>query len=166
MKRHINKRESPPCPTEEEKVCEYFREMWDPPKQVFFKAEQDSPFHLNKKLPDKDVPEDMMEYILSEDNIRAVIRSRDDLNACGNDGISYRIMKAAKPEAVKFMKRIIKATIQYGRVFECSSVRVFECSTHGKQLGQFSFTRRENEPIRRTGGQSQSSTAHIEYTRA
>jgi hypothetical protein len=54
----------------------------------------------------------MMEYMLSTENIQAVIRSRDELSACGNDDISYRIMKAAGPEGVKFMKRAIKPTIR------------------------------------------------------
>jgi hypothetical protein len=88
------------------------------PNQAFSVAGQDSPFHLYKKLSDEGIPEDMMEYTLSDDNIRAVIRSRDDRNACGNDRISYRIMKAAGPEAVKFMKRIIKAKIRYCQIFD------------------------------------------------
>jgi hypothetical protein len=41
-----------------------------PPKQAFFKAERGSPFRLNKKLPDEDVPEEIMEYMLSADTIR------------------------------------------------------------------------------------------------
>jgi hypothetical protein len=60
----------------------------------------------------------MMKYILSADNIRAVIRLRDDLSACGNDGISYRIMKPAGSKAIKFMKLIIKATIRCDQVFD------------------------------------------------
>jgi hypothetical protein len=60
----------------------------------------------------------MMEYMLSTENSSVIIRSRDELNACGNDGISYKIIKAAGPEAVKFMKRIIKATIRCDRVFD------------------------------------------------
>jgi hypothetical protein len=118
MKRHSNKRESRSCPIEEEKIYEYFRDTCGPSKQAFFEAGQDSPFYLHKKLPDENVREDMMEHMLSDDNIRAVIRSRDDLSVCGNDGINYRIMKTAVPEAVKFMKRIIKATIRCGRVFD------------------------------------------------
>jgi hypothetical protein len=118
MKRYVNKRESPPCPIEENEICDYFRETWGPPKEEFFEADEQSQFHIFKKLPDDNVPEEMMEYMLSDDNIRAVIRSRDDLSACGNDGISYRIMKAAGQEAVKFMRRIIKATIRCGRVFD------------------------------------------------
>jgi hypothetical protein len=55
-----------------------------------------------------------MEYMLSTANIQAVIRSRDELSACGNDDISYKIMKAPGPETVKFMKWIIKATIRCG----------------------------------------------------
>jgi hypothetical protein len=97
----------------------------------------------------------MIEDMLSNANIQAVIRSRDDLSACGNDGTTYRTMKAAGPEAIKFMKPVCKATI-----------RVIECSTHGRKLRQFPAPRRENEPIRRTGRQSQSATACVEYTRA
>jgi hypothetical protein len=93
-------------------------------KQAFFEAEQDSPFHLHKKLPNEDVREDMIEYMLSDDKIRAVIRSRGDLSACGNDGISDRILKAAGPKAAKFMKRILKATIRCGRMFDsCKAAR-------------------------------------------
>jgi hypothetical protein len=62
-------------------------------------------------LPDEDIPEAMKDCMPSEDNIRDVIRSRDELSACGNDRISYRIMKAEGPEAMKFMRYIIKATI-------------------------------------------------------
>jgi hypothetical protein len=71
----------------------------------------------------------MIEDMLSEDNIWAVIRWRDNLSACGNNSINYRIVKAAGPEAIKFMKRIIKTTIRCDRMFECSSARVFECSS-------------------------------------
>jgi hypothetical protein len=65
------------------------------PTQAFVEAEQGSPFHPDKKLTDEDAPEEMMECMLSLDSIQAAIRSRDDLSACGNDRISYTIMKAA-----------------------------------------------------------------------
>jgi hypothetical protein len=115
---YVHKRESPPCPIEGETIYQHFQEMWGLPEQAFYEAEPDSQFHLNRKLPDEDIPEDVMKYMLSGDNIRVVLRSRDDLSACGNDGISYKIMKAAGPEAVKFMKHIIKAMIRCGRVFD------------------------------------------------
>jgi hypothetical protein len=143
MKRYINKRESPPCPIEEEKICEYYREVWGPPKQAFFEVEQDSPFHLHKKLPDEDVSEDMIESMLSDDNIRVFIRPRNDRSACGNDGISYKIMNGAGPEAVKCMKRIIKATIRCGRVFDS-----------WKAARTVLIYNKGNEPTRRTGGES------------
>jgi KaiC/GvpD/RAD55 family RecA-like ATPase len=60
----------------------------------------------------------MMNYMLSSDNIQAVIRSRDDLRVCGNDGINYMIIKAAGQARVKFMRHIIKATIRYRRVID------------------------------------------------
>jgi hypothetical protein len=87
-----------------------------PTKQAFYEADENSPFYLRRKLPEEDVPEAIMDYMLSEDNIRDVIRSRDDLSACGNDGINYQIMKAAGQEGVKFMRAIIKATIKCRRV--------------------------------------------------
>jgi hypothetical protein len=118
MRRFINKKESPPCQIEEEKICQHFRKTWSPPDKVFFEAEVGTLFDLEEKLPNQDVPEEMTNFMLSRDDIKAVLRSRDDISACGNDDINYRIIKAAGPEAIKFMRRIIRATIRCGRVFE------------------------------------------------
>jgi hypothetical protein len=63
-------------------------------------------------LPDEDVSEALKDYFLSEDSIRDVIRSRDELSASDKEGIRYRIMKAGGPETVKFMRYIMKATIR------------------------------------------------------
>jgi hypothetical protein len=134
MKRYVNKRESPPFPIEEEEICAHYRWTWGLPKQKFFEAEQDCPFHLNKKLPDEDVPETMIEYMLSTENILVIITSRDELSACGNDGISSRIMKAAGPEAVKLMKRIVKAIFRCGRVFDSrKEARIILISNKGQR---------------------------------
>jgi hypothetical protein len=116
MKKYINKQESPSCPIDQNVICEYFQETWGPPQQIFFEAEENTDFFLHRKLPDDKIPEEMMEYMLSDDNIRDVIRSRDDLGARGNDGISYQIVKAAGLQGVDFMKHIIKAIIQSRRV--------------------------------------------------
>jgi hypothetical protein len=97
------------------------------------------PFDVGKKPPDEDVFEQIMEYMLLANNIRAIIRSRDDLRACGNDSISDRIMKGAEPKAVKFMKRIIKATIRCGRVFDSR-----------KAAQTIPIYKKGNEPIPRT----------------
>jgi hypothetical protein len=118
MKSQINKRESPSCRIEEEEICEYFRATWGTPKQAFFEAEQDSLFHLYKKPSDEDSPEEMMEYMLSADNVQTDIRSRDCVSTCRSHSVIERIIKTAGPEPIKFMKRIIKATIRCGRVFE------------------------------------------------
>jgi hypothetical protein len=85
-------------------------------ERAFFEAESDSPFYLHRKLADENVPKATKDYMLSEDNIRNVIQLRDELSACGNDGISYRIMKIGSPEAVKFMRYTIKVTIRCDRV--------------------------------------------------
>jgi hypothetical protein len=58
----------------------------------------------------------MEEYIVEERHIRDVINSRDDLSACGVDGISYQLFKMAKQGSVEFMKRMIKTSIRCGRV--------------------------------------------------
>jgi hypothetical protein len=89
-----------------------------PTKKAFAQAEPDSPFYLHCKLPDEDIPEAMKNYMLSEDNIRDVIRSRDEVDPAGSDRISYRIMKAGGPEAIKFMTCITKATIRSRRMVE------------------------------------------------
>jgi hypothetical protein len=49
--------------------------------------------------------------MLSDDNIRNVIRLRDDLSTRGNDGINYRTVKAFGPQRVEFIRHIIKAMI-------------------------------------------------------
>jgi hypothetical protein len=54
--------------------------------------------------------------MLNEDNIAQVIKSRQDLSACGVDGISYRIMKGAGSEGVKIMELLVRACIQSGKV--------------------------------------------------
>jgi hypothetical protein len=118
MKKCINKRESSPCPIDEVEIYKYFKQAWKPTERAFYEAEPDSPFYLHRKLPDENVLEAMKDYMLSEDNIRDVIMSRDKLSASGNDGISYRIMKARDPEAVKFMICIIKVTIRCDRVMD------------------------------------------------
>jgi hypothetical protein len=54
--------------------------------------------------------------MIDEANIEAVIKSRDDLSACGVDGISYRIMKGSGAERVAFMKLLVRGCIKSGRV--------------------------------------------------
>jgi hypothetical protein len=104
MKRYINKKELPPWRIDELKISEKCRQAWGPMQKAFIEAETNSSFYLHRKLPDENVSEALNDYMLSEHNMRDVIRSRDELNAYGNDGISYRIMKAGPPEAAKFMK--------------------------------------------------------------
>jgi hypothetical protein len=75
-------------------------------------------------LPDADVPKAMKDCLISEDNIWDVIRLWDELSACDDDGISYNIMKAESPEALKSMRYIIKATVRCDRVMDsCKKAR-------------------------------------------
>jgi hypothetical protein len=55
-------------------------------------------------------------YIVEEKHIRDIINSRDDLGACGVDGVGFQLFKAAKQGNFEFMKHIIKASIRCGRV--------------------------------------------------
>jgi hypothetical protein len=87
-------------------------------EKAFFEAEPNSLFYLHRKLPDADAREAMKDYMLSQENIRDVIRLPDELSACGNDGITSRVMKAGDPEMVKFKRCTIKTTIRCGRMID------------------------------------------------
>jgi hypothetical protein len=50
--------------------------------KALFEATENFKFLLRRKLPDDNVPEEMRDDMLSDDNIRDFIRSRDDLSAC------------------------------------------------------------------------------------
>jgi hypothetical protein len=54
--------------------------------------------------------------MLDDKNIAAVINSRQDLSACGVDGVSSRIIKSAKEEAVKFVRPLTEACMRSGKV--------------------------------------------------
>jgi hypothetical protein len=71
--------------------------------------------HLDQNIP-AEGSEEMEEYMVEEKHTRDVINSRDDLSACGVDGVSCQLFKAAKQGSVEFMKHIIKASIRCGRV--------------------------------------------------
>jgi hypothetical protein len=58
----------------------------------------------------------MTKFMIDETSIEAVIKSRDDLSACGVDGISYQIMKGVGAEGVAFMKLLVRGYIKSGRV--------------------------------------------------
>jgi hypothetical protein len=58
----------------------------------------------------------MEEFVLNEKNIAEVIRSREDLSACGIDEISDRIMKGAGAEGISFIKNLVRGCIRSGRV--------------------------------------------------
>jgi hypothetical protein len=118
MKKSINTRESPPCPIDEVEIYDYLKKAEESTERIFYQAELDSPFSLHYKLLDENVIEAMKDSTLAENNIRDVIRSRDELSASGNDGVSHKITKARGAEAVKFMRYIIKATIRCDRVIE------------------------------------------------
>jgi hypothetical protein len=92
IRRFVDKEQSPQCQIEEETVKEHFREVWARPREDFVEAEENTKFHIEPQIVQED-DEALEEFMLNEKNIRQVIKSRQDLSACGVDGISYRIMK-------------------------------------------------------------------------
>jgi hypothetical protein len=115
MKRFIDKQQSPQCPIDMTKVTDHFKEVWAPPQDEFCEAEEGSIFRLEQKIGD-DEEVQMEAFMLNTKNIADVIRSRADLSACGVDGISYRIIKGAGEEGIKFIRVLVRACIQHGRV--------------------------------------------------
>jgi hypothetical protein len=117
MKRYVEKKESPKCAIDKEVIEQHFGESWSKGICPFEEAPEGHPFHLEGKIGQEE-EEILMSYMLDEKNIEAVIKSRQDLSASGGDGISYRIIKAAKKEGVRFMKLLIAACIRNGKVPE------------------------------------------------
>jgi 3-dehydroquinate dehydratase len=115
MRRFIDKQQSPQCQIEVTTVSEHFKETWARPREEFVEAAENSIFHLNSVMEGEE-DEEMTNFIMDEKNIAEVIRSREDLSACGVDGVSYRIMKGAGAEGVKFMKQLVRGCIRSGRV--------------------------------------------------
>jgi hypothetical protein len=106
MRRFIDKEQSPQCQIDIDTVTEHFMEMWARPREDFREAEEDSIFHLESRITGQE-EEEMEKFMLNEKNIEEVIKSRDDLSTCGVDGISYRIMKGAGAEGIKFMQHLV-----------------------------------------------------------
>jgi hypothetical protein len=107
MKRSIDKEQSPQCQIGMEIVTEHFKRTWARPEDDFVEADDSSVFHLNPLITDRE-EEEMERFILDEKNISEVIKLREDLSSCGVDGVSYRIMKGAGTEGVKFMKLLVR----------------------------------------------------------
>jgi hypothetical protein len=115
MRRYVNNVQSSQFPIGREMVAAHFTATWAPPREDFEEALPNTDVYLDQKVP-AEVSEEIEEYIVEEKHIRDMINSRNDLSACGVDGVSYKLFKAAKQGSVKFMNHIIKASIRCGRV--------------------------------------------------
>jgi hypothetical protein len=113
MRRYVDKVQSPQCPIGKETVTTHFTATWAPPMEDFEEALPGTDVCLDQRIP-AEGSEEMEEYMVEEKHIRDVINSRDDLSACGVDGVSYQLFKAAKQGSIEFMKYIIKASIRCG----------------------------------------------------
>jgi hypothetical protein len=96
-------------------VTAHFTATWAPPREDFAEALPNTDIYLDQRIP-AEGSEEMEEYVAEEKHIRDVINSRDDLSACGVNGGSYQLFKAAKQGSIEFMKHIIEASIRGGRV--------------------------------------------------
>jgi hypothetical protein len=105
MRSFIDKEQSPQCQIDVETVKEYFRDIWARPRNDFPEAEENMKFHLEPRITTEE--EALGEYMPNNKKIMEVIKSRENFRACGVDDISSRIMKAAGPEEVGFMKYLI-----------------------------------------------------------
>jgi hypothetical protein len=114
MRRYVDKIQSPQCPIGREMVTAHFTVTGAPQREDLEEALPDTDRHLDQTIP-AEGSEEMDEYMVEEKYIRDLINSRDDLSACGVDGVSYQLFKAAKQGSVEFMKYIIKASIRCGR---------------------------------------------------
>jgi hypothetical protein len=115
MKRFIDKQQSPQCQIDMPIATEHCRRIWSRPEDDFVEATDDSMVHLESRITEED-DEEMTNFMINEVNIETVIKSRDDLSACRVDGISYRIMKGAGTEGVKFMKLLVLGCMKRGPV--------------------------------------------------
>jgi hypothetical protein len=117
LRRYITKEVSPKCTIDPQELFNHFEQTWSSPEQEFFEADSNSPFYLETNA--NEGMSDLLEnFMLKEENIEEVIKSRNDLSASGPDGITYRMIKAMGKQGVQFMKSIIKATLRCGRVFQ------------------------------------------------
>jgi hypothetical protein len=96
-------------------VTAHFTATSAPPREDFEEALPNTDVSLDQKIPAEE-SEEMEEYMVEEKHIMDVINSRDDLSACGVDGVSYQLFKTAKQGSVEFMKYMIQASIRCGRV--------------------------------------------------
>jgi hypothetical protein len=102
MKRFIDKQPSPSCQIETSIVTEHFAKTWSRPKEYFQEAEEGALFALEPRITEND-QEEMKAFMMDERNIEDVIKSRQDLSACGTDGINDRIIKGAGQEGLQFV---------------------------------------------------------------
>jgi hypothetical protein len=115
MRRYIDKERSPQCEIETAEVAEHVTKTWARPEQDFIEANQGSRFHLEARITEKEGDE-LQGLMLDEEKIAEVIKSRDDLNANGIDGISCGVIKGAGPEGVKFVRMLVRGIMKSGRL--------------------------------------------------
>jgi hypothetical protein len=115
MRRYVGKIQSLRCLIGRETVTAHFTATWAPLREDFEETLPNTDVYVDQKIP-AEGSEEMAQYMVEEKHIRDVINSRDDLSACGVDGVSCQLFKAAKQGSIEFMKHIITASIRCGRV--------------------------------------------------
>jgi hypothetical protein len=115
MRRYVDKEQSPQCQIEMEDVTEHFTRTGARPEEDIIEADRHSRFHLDAVITEAEGDE-LQGFLLDEKKIAEVIKSRDYLSASGIDGISYRVIKGAGAEGVKFVRTLVRGIIKGGRV--------------------------------------------------
>ena len=102
FRRYIDSNTLPTCNLELQDIEQHYARIWakelTPPPVVL-------PEHVSKQLP-TDFSDEIVEYITNEDNIKAVVKTRNKLSALGPDGIGYRLYQLGGKQAIKYLKTL------------------------------------------------------------
>jgi hypothetical protein len=117
MRRYIDKIQSPQCPIEQEVITDHFAHSWAKGIDEFRAAEDHTGFQLDPRIVDRE-DDDLQAFMLNEKNIDDATKSRQNLSASGIDGISYRIIKAAKKDGVRFIRLLVEACLRNEKILD------------------------------------------------
>ena len=111
---HICKNPTPECPLNITQFENFFKDEWDS-KINFQTPNLNSKWNLTKCFEEED-KNYFTQLLLDKDKIKEAIRSRPNLSAHGNDGISNAIWKINNKATMKIIRIIISYMIVYERI--------------------------------------------------
>jgi hypothetical protein len=117
MKRYIGKVQSPQCSIGTDGITNQLSRSWARSTGAFREPHEGQEFHPERRLG-REEDNELEAFMLDEQPISEVIRSRHDLSPKDPERIGSRIVRAAKKEGVKFMKLPIEACIRSARIVD------------------------------------------------